>query len=378
MKKMAFIGNPSSLKYFAKDNTGNIVHGYAARYFFDNHETVKQETTRSNIEYIRSNFHGLGFVTATMLNVNRTPSFLESHKRTAEFIKKLDMPICVFGLGSQANKDQKISESNVNPITVELLRTISDHSNKIAVRGEFTAELCNKYGVKNVEIVGCQSAFVAGIKNYNNKDNLKKIQTMKSIGNLTANRQEQHLFKLMHSNCVDIIGQTDTTEEKISLNEVTISQFNKDREKYWLPMYVEKLVQNGYISRDNYFEYQKNHFRKYYNVNQWIDKLQDDYQFCFGTRFHGNMIALWAGVPALWISHDMRTQELCEHLGLPFYPHEKLKEINNIEQLAQHCNYDLFWNRLPGNLKKFINYLKDNNIYELVSPDVKKRINKIS
>ena len=42
---------------------------------------------------------------------------------------------------------------------MRLLKVISDHSRKIAVRGPFTAEACAKLGIKNVEVIGCQSMF---------------------------------------------------------------------------------------------------------------------------------------------------------------------------------------------------------------------------
>lgn len=67
---------------------------------------------------------------------------------------------------------------------------------------------------------------------------------------------------------------------------------------------------------------------------------QENISFAFGTRFHGNMVAMHNGIPALWVTHDSRTKELTDFLHLPSIP---LKIINNtkyVEELFKYCNYD--------------------------------------
>jgi polysaccharide pyruvyl transferase WcaK-like protein len=53
-----------------------------------------------------------------------------------------------------------------------------------------------------------------------------------------------------------------------------------------------------------------------------------NYDFVFGSRFHGNIIALQAGTPACLICHDTRTSEMAEFLGLPFV---RIKDIQKID-----------------------------------------------
>lgn len=67
--------------------------------------------------------------------------------------------------------------------------------------------------------------------------------------------------------------------------------------------------------------------RTYYSVDQWIED-SSKFDFSIGLRLHGNMAAWQSGTPALWITHDSRTQELSDTMGLPSI---------GIEDFLQNC-----------------------------------------
>ena len=130
------------------------------------------------------------------------------------------------------------------------------------------------------------------------------------------------------------------------------------------------MFEESKLSRDRYYDYLRSHFYKFYNVPNWLAHMKSHYDFCFGTRFHGNMAAFMAGVPALWLSHDMRTQELCEHLGLPYIAHSRLKEFATVSDLAAQCNFDTFWARFPQRLREFRSYLDHNGVSPMLKPQM--------
>ena len=73
-------------------------------------------------------------------------------------LEKTDLPIVVFGLGAQAMRS--ISEIKLQPGTEQLLRVLSDRCTTIGVRGKYTAQVLEKYSVKNFEVLGCPSNFI--------------------------------------------------------------------------------------------------------------------------------------------------------------------------------------------------------------------------
>jgi hypothetical protein len=367
-KRIGFIGNPSVLPVGSKDNTGNIIHGYAARAMFQTPGKMTTDASEENLRDVRSRFTHVGFVAATMLHVNRVPKYIASHEHAAEFVEKLQLPVCTFGFGCQAPLGQKISEAEVDPRSVRLLRAISANAKVIAVRGQFTADLCAKYGVKNVSVVGCQSCYYSGVTQWEAKPSLKQ-PPKRPVAYVSLSPDESHALRLMMAGTAAIIGQGDVTDEAIRNGSITRADFIADTANYWLPPFLRAMFDDGRVTRADYYDYIASSYHKFYNVPDWIAHIRENYDFCFGTRFHGNMAALLSGVPALWLVHDMRTKELCEHLGLPSFEHAALSGIKDIAELASHCDYSSFWAGFPARLKQFIEYVRANDVEDLLAPE---------
>ena len=64
-------------------------------------------------------------------------------------------------------------------------------------------------------------------------------------------------------------------------------------------------------STNKIIDYDDNYSKVYFNLNDWAELYsKENISFAFGTRFHGNMVAMHNGIPALWVTHDSRTKEL--------------------------------------------------------------------
>ena len=51
------------------------------------------------------------------------------------------------------------------------------------------------------------------------------------------------------------------------------------------------------------------HLKVFFSVDDWASAMRG-YDFVYGTRFHGCLVALREGVPAVVICHDTRTSEI--------------------------------------------------------------------
>jgi hypothetical protein len=366
-RTIGFVGNPAGLAKDSKDNTGNIIHGFAARTIFAAPVNVRTRTEPGNLEEIRANCRVLGYVGATCLNVNKVPHFIEGHVNAADFVEKLGLPVCVFGLGSQAPLGQSLAEAEVDARSVRLLRVLAEHSAVVAVRGEFTAELCRKLGVHNVAVVGCQSTYVVGLRN-RERSLAVPAAPKKPVANLSLGPNEGALLALAMREGADLIGQGNPVEEGIALGRIDRESFVANAHGGFSWPFLEKLFAKGKLDRGAYFDYVRKHFFKFYTVSEWRNHMKR-YDFCFGTRFHGNMAALLAGVPALWLAHDMRTDELCRHLRLPVMPHADLKDVAGVDELAARTDYGPFRAAFPARLAEFRDYLEKNGVTDLLKPE---------
>ncbi|MBN8921187.1 MAG: polysaccharide pyruvyl transferase family protein, partial [Rhizobiales bacterium] len=76
----------------------------------------------------------------------------------ADLIETVDLPCLMVGLGAQAPSAGGMPD--IKPGTQRFVRAIAARTNRIGVRGAFTAEVLAKLGVKNAEITGCPSFYL--------------------------------------------------------------------------------------------------------------------------------------------------------------------------------------------------------------------------
>ena len=90
----------------------------------------------------------------------------------------------------------------------------------------------------------------------------------------------------------------------------------------------------------NILEYNKKMSQVFWNIDSWNKFYKkENITFAFGTRFHGNMEAFRYGVPALWITHDSRTEELTNYLHLSSIKLSEAIKAKNLEELIEYCDY---------------------------------------
>lgn len=373
-KRIGFIGSPHTLTSNTLDNTGNMIHSHAAYSLFDKSESVSIDLSDQNIQNIRSKFSHIGFIAATNLPVNSLPSYINGHKLAADFIEKLDLPVCVFGFGSQAKLTDTIHKSSVNQHSVRLLRVLADHAHTIGVRGEFTADLCAKYGVRNTSVVGCQSAYLAATM----RAPVNQVIGDQPCIHITNSHDEIHLLNLAIKNNISIIGQGDLTETAIINNKISRADFISNNENYHLSRAVDRCLQLGLFSRGDYFDYIKNHFRKFYDVHSWRSHIANHHDFCIGTRFHGNMAAFQAGVATIWLEHDMRTKELCDHFSLPKMAASNIKKFSSFKDIAVTYDESNFWKQIPARTHEFLEYLNDNGVSDMLDSKILDQLSQLS
>jgi hypothetical protein len=68
-------------------------------------------------------------------------------------------------------------------------------------------------------------------------------------------------------------------------------------------------------------------------------------ELSFGMRLHGNMAAFQSGVPALVVTHDLRTSELTRHMGIP---NVSAQEFLQLDLATPRAILSAIQARLPG------------------------------
>ena len=284
-------------------------------------------------EYRASRTH-LAFVTATTLAVDNSPS--DAHEDHAERIERLGLPVIVFGLGSRAPVGQSVADAAVHPSTVRLLKGIADHTSTIAVRGAFTADLCRKLGIHNVEVIGCQSCYMSCRPDFHAPHLTMPVDLSRSIVNVTRQARESALFEAAMAARATVIGQSSYLEWALcQLPPVTTMDDIPVEIGSLVAPSLLRMIARGDVTLGVFQDWMRDRFRQFYAVPDWFAFLSQGFDFCIGTRFHGNMASFQAGIPTPWVVHDMRRQEFCDVPGLPNLPLSALQSGRPIRRLVE-------------------------------------------
>ena len=342
------------------DNSGNMIHAAAARRMISQYREWDRpgEWTDADIEQLRSEHSHLVFVTANLIRLG-VPSDHPSMKELVtslvaltKNIERAGLPLVVFGLGSQADLNCR-SDLMVTSETVRLLKVISDHSRKVAVRGSFTAETCVKLGIKNIEVVGCQSIFWHRTPWFSWNLSEPDLDTPSKIAfNFTDALSEANLINEAMSRGHDFIGQQNDAEEDLKAQPLGATlappfKFN------WA---VEKAFMKGFINQQQYERWIRDHFFQFRQPEAWFDHMRR-YCFSYGTRLHGNMAALISGARALWIVHDTRTKELCDHFRLPWVGLDEVRGGVSLEELVDRADFSECFRVYPDRYRVLFDYV---------------------
>jgi polysaccharide pyruvyl transferase WcaK-like protein len=123
--------------------------------------------------------------------------------------------------------------------------------------------------------------------------------------------------------------------------------------------YSAEFVPNG-INK-NLEEYFKKNSRVFFDVQEWLGFMKA-FDFSIGNRFHGNVAAMNAGIPALMVTCDSRTTELSEFFRLP---HISAKDFNKnymISYYAESADYTEFKKQYPQKLQNYVEFCGKNGL----------------
>lgn len=73
-----------------------------------------------------------------------------------DLLKKIKTPIIPIGIGAQSPTYKKLT---LHKGTIEALHIIADKCETVGVRGNYSAEILNDIGIKNISVIGCPSFY---------------------------------------------------------------------------------------------------------------------------------------------------------------------------------------------------------------------------
>jgi hypothetical protein len=280
----------------------------------------------------------------------------------ASFIEATRLPCFVAGLGAQA-PSVRADIGELQQGTRRLLSVLQERCKLIGVRGHFTAQVLNDLGITNVAPVGCPSLYRRLTPSLSVRrptpSRLEKISlngsrnVVEHAGSPAAARNvERQLIKLSLERGYDYVLQNEDPEMYVLCGS--------DSEPHL--RHVDRVIGTfdlG-VTRDDFVRHIRAKYRLFFNLDDWDDYISG-FDLSVGSRFHGNLIALTNGVPALVFAHDSRTTELAEFMRIPHVPVEQIDTID-LETLVSTADYDAFELRYRELYGRFAAFLSENGV----------------
>jgi hypothetical protein len=261
--------------------------------------------------------------------------------------------IVLVGCGAQANSYDEVFE--LRPDTRRFLSIVGERSRSIGVRGDYSAELLNRQGFKNVKVIGCPSFFLSGSEAPSTR---LVSHPRRIVINATPSgdfRQEIRMlydFAMHHGASYFLQGEHHLLglfSETASKQEADDLDFFKN---YYCPDGIDSQVFLQWLAQNS---------KLFFKTDEWIAALRE-FDLSIGTRIHGAVAAIMSGCPALTLVHDTRTQELCELFHLPFIDLRKFDPSINPERFAEMCSFQNFRATYPRRLASYVDFLKENGL----------------
>lgn len=282
-------------------------------------------------------------------------------RRTFLPLENIDVSLLTVGIGIQIgindNLSEFLSEIKKNKETIRALHILSEKSKYIGVRGYITGECLDKLHIHNWKAIGCPSFYEPYRLNKGEKRiEIEEASIDKTIINITPERPSEYkIMEYGYKNRSSFILQT--------MADMPMSLWsNRPVENRHLKSKLPGLNDN--ISPKEITKYINECGKIFYSRDEWSEYLKKNkYSFSVGSRFHGNMMALTNGVPALWVMHDLRTREMIETMNLPYVTTDEVKSSKSLEELLEYCVYnEKFYEKYECLGKEYIEMLNESGI----------------
>jgi hypothetical protein len=252
-------------------------------------------------------------------------------------LEEINLPIVGVGLGAQAKSSDIDVELTCG--TERWLRTVvrlaPSAAPNLGVRGPYTKAQIERFDLPNAAVVtGCPSNFL------NMGDDIAAkiaagFNRRPTLIAVTAGIPYIPVLAHIEQSLVALVTQAGGAY--IVQHDLEMLQLARREFEQMAPAVLETC--RNYIAPQTDLEdfkaWCRRHAYTFLDVRSWMDFLRR-FDFVVGTRVHGAILALQAGVPAACIAHDSRTLELCKTMGVP------VRHYTEIDALMRDNLFDYF------------------------------------
>ncbi len=331
------------------NNAGNMLFSYSVMrtllcedVHIDTTPTYKEFTERE-VDYINQTYECFVIPLANAFRA----SFKQELIYLTNLIRRLQIPCVVIGVGTQLKVDEKINRTfSFDEESRGFVKAVLEKSSMIGVRGEITAEYMKHLGFSeetDFTVIGCPSMYMHG-----DQLCLKEPEELTPASLVSVNRKIGISAKLHEF----IVGSSEQFE-----NYMYVPQGIEDCALLYAGRTISRKkypnIHDSYPWNIEHPIYKNGHEIGFTNVQSWLAFLRER-DFSFGTRIHGNIAAVLAGIPAYIFAPDARILELARYHNIQHMAAKDITDNTNIFELYEKAD---FYHVMDGHVERFHHYL---------------------
>jgi len=270
--------------------------------------------------------------------------------RLNSFIKRIKIPIVVFSLGAISpnhTNDDFLHEKLPDEMR-ECLFSIAEKTASIGVRGTYTESVLKNIGINNTRIVGCPTYFEMGRSRrleVREWDETLNILGMGWFDNAARSKKIHYIFQDAYQDAPFFKGE---------IHGFSIGP--EDLASLGVPVYDRYIF-------DVWKAFVDARTAVFADIDDWKAYIKGRFALAIGTRFHGGVVAINSGVPAIVTNGDPRARELCEFLGVPYRPDLWGRSTHiDLRQLYEQTDFSQINARYPDLFDNYADWLKENGV----------------
>ena len=254
-----------------------------------------------DIEEINSEFD---FIILPMANFFAV-EYRDGISQFAEIFGKIRIPVYVIAVGAQADSYDQLSDliSVIGEPSKKFIKAVYSSGGDFALRGDLTKEVVTKLGFDSAVVTGCPSLYQLG-PGLNIPTTKVPLSLLSPVFNGRIHQFSSLMDEFPSSKFMDQdqlyrqllapVDQLDSLDFKSQANFANNYGFNTAK-----MISVSRCVMAA-------------------DMNDWRNYLiENGFNYSYGTRIHGTIMALLSGIPATLSAHDSRTLEMAEFFDIP-------------------------------------------------------------
>lgn len=275
----------------------------------------------------------------------------------AETFEQIKIPTYIIACGVQA-KDYAELDALVKDIgdkAKKFISAIYKTGGEFALRGEFSKEFFVKLGFPTAVVTGCPSLYQLG-RNFR-----------MNMGRKVEKSELKPLFNgkmPVFSKAAAYFKESEYFDQDCYFPMLYNEQYLNDRSlKAKLRFYRNYGIESAlYLSEGR--------LKHIADMDDWYAYLKNSgFNYSFGTRIHGSIMPILAGIPATVLAIDSRTQEMAEFYNIPCRTVKKNDcfDENDVYQMYLEADYTKFNETYKTKFDRYESFLREKGIVEKIN-----------